>query len=85
MRSVIASFPGRCRGGMQCPMGGAHSPDKRIEIATVAPFWEATLKSPGRLGAQATSQGWQTQQWALAICDEHMCRPRSTPRCASAE
>jgi di/tripeptidase len=33
-------------------MGGAHSPDERVEIATVAPFWEATLKILGRL-AQA--------------------------------
>jgi di/tripeptidase len=23
---------------------GAHSPDERVAISTVAPFWEATLK-----------------------------------------
>ena len=28
---------------------GAHSPEERVEIATVAPFWEATLRLLGRL------------------------------------
>lgn len=28
---------------------GAHSPDEKVEIATVKPFWEATLKILGRL------------------------------------
>ncbi len=28
---------------------GAHSPEERVEVATVAPFWEATLRLLGRL------------------------------------
>ncbi len=28
---------------------GAHSPDEKVEIATVQPFWEAVLKILGRL------------------------------------
>lgn len=28
---------------------GAHSPDEKVEIATVGPFWDATLKILGRL------------------------------------
>ena len=30
---------------------GAHSPDERVEIATVAPFWQATLKILGKLAS----------------------------------
>jgi len=28
---------------------GAHSPDERVQISTVAPFWEATLEILGKL------------------------------------
>ena len=59
----IAGKPGPCRithhFGSQVPgmdmvsygptIRGAHSPEERVEIATVAPFWEATLRLLGRL------------------------------------
>ncbi|KAK9826187.1 hypothetical protein WJX81_005747 [Elliptochloris bilobata] len=33
---------------------GAHSPEERVEVATVAPFWEATLRLLGRLADRRT-------------------------------
>jgi dipeptidase D len=31
---------------------GAHSPDERVQVSTVAPFWEATLNILGRLAGE---------------------------------
>ena len=36
-----STLPAACR--------GAHSPDERIEISTVEPFWQTTLQLLGRL------------------------------------
>lgn len=49
---ILEKVPGMDAVSYGPTIKGAHSPDERVEIATVAPFWEATLKILGRL-AQA--------------------------------
>ncbi|CAK0786449.1 hypothetical protein CVIRNUC_009662 [Coccomyxa viridis] len=49
---ILEKVPGMDAVSYGPTIKGAHSPDERVEIATVAPFWEATLKILGRLAAR---------------------------------
>ena len=44
---ILEKVPGMDAVSYGPTIKGAHSPDERVEIATVAPFWEATLKILG--------------------------------------
>lgn len=48
---ILQKVPGMDAVSYGPTIKGAHSPDERVEIATVAPFWEATLKILGKLAA----------------------------------
>ena len=49
---ILEKVPGMDAVSYGPTIKGAHSPDERVEIATVAPFWEATLMILGRLAAR---------------------------------
>ncbi len=48
---ILEKVPGMDAVSYGPTIKGAHSPDERVEIATVAPFWQATLKILGKLAS----------------------------------